>query len=130
MIDIIPLNPETMDVTDIKNSFLKYTNENGDISLNDCLKVDMWQHLIKLGIPVDTLLDWENKGYVHLEDLTYFLAMIQYFLAQPKQPGHNFCFFIFLFFCFVFLFVGCHVIVFFFFLQFLLLYLFVFLFVL
>ncbi len=85
---MVPLNYQTMDLTPLKNQILPLASEDGTIEISTLEKESpIWKTLLENDLPVHQLIDWELTGIVDVKDVIMFLALMQYFLAQPRRKG-------------------------------------------
>lgn len=89
LLSIVPLDPTTMDVKGIKSVLLPLCDvDEKHISmeaLNE--KCELWQKLVELELPLNDIIDYEGNEVLDIEDVTYFIAMLHYFLGQTRRKG-------------------------------------------
>ncbi|ETO04676.1 hypothetical protein RFI_32721 [Reticulomyxa filosa] len=85
--NIIPLDRNTLSVKPIYQMLLPLADEKGKVTLEKLRENHVWKSLLELQLPLDEVADWEKKGVVHIGDITFLLALLQYFLAEPSRKG-------------------------------------------
>jgi len=84
----VPLDLHTMDVTELKQMLLAHCDVDGThISTEALNEVPLWQRFLELELPLNDIIDYEGNGLLDVEDVTYFIAMLHYFLGQPRRKG-------------------------------------------
>jgi len=86
---LIPLDTSTMDVTPIKNILVPLCDVDATHISLDALNEEcaMWKELNALELPLNEMIDYEGNGCLDVEDVTYFIAMLHYFLGQTRRKG-------------------------------------------
>ena len=86
--ELINLSYASMNVSDIKNELKEFSDSNDKLDIkvleNEC---HVWKRLIAQDIDISHLADWQRLGIIALEDTTYLLALMQYFMGQPRKKG-------------------------------------------
>eukprot|EP01084_Bolivina_argentea_P100453 180359_1 len=85
----VPLDVETMDVTRIKNMLLPLCDiDETHLSVDNLNeKCELWNTMLELELPLNDIIDYEGLGCLDVEDVTYFIALLHYFLGQKRRKG-------------------------------------------
>ena len=84
----VPLDLKTMDVSELKAMLMdKCDVDETHISLKALNEIPLWQQFIDLELPLNDIIDYEGDETMDVEDVTYFIAMLHYFLGQPRRKG-------------------------------------------
>jgi len=86
---LIPLDIATMNVLPIKELLLPLCDVDDEhISLSALNEhCAIWQELNALELPLNDIIDYEGNECLDVEDVTYFIAMLHYFLGQDRRKG-------------------------------------------
>jgi len=84
----VPLDLQTMDVSEIKEMLRTRCDvDDTHISMEALNAIPLWQQFVSLELPLNDIIDYEGDETMDIEDVTYFIAMLHYFLGQPRRKG-------------------------------------------
>lgn len=88
LLAMVPLDLATMDVTELKAMLLPFCDvDESHLTLSSLNKCAVWAKLCELGLPLNDIIDYDGDETMDVEDVTYFIAMLHYFLGQQRRKG-------------------------------------------
>lgn len=84
----VPVDLKTMDVSDLKAMLMARCDvDETHLSLDALNELPLWQTFLELELPLNDIIDYDGDETMDVEDVTYFIAMLHYFLGQPRRKG-------------------------------------------